>query len=128
VGSGCLGSVDRRRTMVKAKKTKLSLTDIQQGDVLWATGPAGRRPYLVVTRTEMIPVLSAIVVAPVTRTIRRIPQCIPLTVADGMDVDCVATFDSLTVFDPTLFDERITTLPERRIHEICEALDALADC
>jgi mRNA-degrading endonuclease toxin of MazEF toxin-antitoxin module len=76
----------------------------------------------------MIPVLGAVVVAPVTRIIRRIPQCIPLTVADGMDVDCVATFDSLTVFDPTLFDERITTLPERRMHEICEALAALADC
>jgi mRNA-degrading endonuclease toxin of MazEF toxin-antitoxin module len=45
-----------------------------------------------------------------------------------MDVDCVATFDSLTVFDPTLFDERMTTLPERRMHEICEALAALANC
>jgi mRNA-degrading endonuclease toxin of MazEF toxin-antitoxin module len=76
----------------------------------------------------MIPVLSAIVVAPVSRTIRRIPQCIPLAVADGMDVDCVATFDSLTVFDPALFDERITTLPERRMHEIREALSALANC
>ncbi len=30
--------------------------------------------------------------------------------------------------DHTLFDERITTLPERRVHEICEALSALANC
>lgn len=104
------------------------LDDLRQGDILWASGPAGKRPYLVVTRTEMIPVLSAIVVAPVTRTIRRIPQCIPLSIADGMDAECVATFDSLTVFDPTLFDQRITSLPERRMHEICDALAAIADC
>jgi mRNA interferase MazF len=102
--------------------------DIRQGDVYWASGPAGRRPYLVVTRTDVISVLTAIVVAPITRTIRRIPQCIPLSVEEGMPEPCVATFDALTAFDPLLFDERITSLPAARRHEICEALQAMADC
>ena len=102
--------------------------EIRQGDILWATGRAGRRPYLVVTRSGAIPVLTAVVVAPITRTIRRLPQCIPLSVEDGMPTDCVATFDSLTVFDPLLFDERITHLPTERLHEICDALCAIADC
>jgi mRNA interferase MazF len=101
---------------------------IRQGDIYWASGPAGRRPYLVVTRTDAISVLSAIVVAPVTRTIRRIPQCILFTKDDGMPSPCAATFDSLTVFDPTLFDEQITRLSPDRMHEICDALAALADC
>lgn len=117
--------------MAKSSKpipSEPALGDLRQGDILWASGPAGRRPYLVVTRTEMISVLHVIVVAPVTRTIRRIPQCIPLSITDGMDAECVATFDSLTVFDPTLFDQRITSLPERRMHEICDALAAMADC
>jgi mRNA interferase MazF len=106
----------------------VAVDSIRQGDIYWASGPAGRRPYLVVTRTDAIPVLTAIVVAPVTRTIRRIPQCIALSVDDGMPSPCVATFDSLTVFDPTLFDEHITRLSPDRMHEICAALDALADC
>lgn len=105
-----------------------NLDSIRQGDVFWASGPAGRRPYLVVTRTEAIAVLSAIVVAPITRTIRHVPQCLLLTAGDGMPETCVATFDSLTVFDPTLFDERITRLAEHRLGELCQALSALADC
>ena len=104
------------------------INTIHQGDILWASGPAGRRPYLVVTRSEAIPVLSAIVVAPITRTIRNIPQCIALDETDGMPARCVATFDSLTVFDAALFDEQITRLPGHRMHEICDAICALADC
>lgn len=113
---------------MSAVRNRPFVDEIRQGDVLWASGPAGRRPYLVVTRTEMIPLLSAIVVAPITRTIRNIPQCIPFSVEDGMEAECVATFDSLTVFDPTLFDQRITSLPESRMHEIFDALSAMADC
>jgi mRNA interferase MazF len=105
-----------------------TLDSIRQGDVYWASGPAGRRPYLVVTRTEAIAVFSVIVVAPVTRTIRHIPQCLLLATDDGMPEMCVAAFDSLTVFDPTLFDERITRLTEHRREELCDALCALADC
>ncbi|MGH9127174.1 MAG: type II toxin-antitoxin system PemK/MazF family toxin, partial [Acidimicrobiales bacterium] len=42
-----------------------------QGDIWWAEAEDKRRPVLVVTRSEAVPVLSAIVVAPVTRTVRR---------------------------------------------------------
>ncbi|MBP9053922.1 MAG: type II toxin-antitoxin system PemK/MazF family toxin, partial [Ilumatobacteraceae bacterium] len=44
-----------------------------QGEVWWAEGLDQRRPVLVVTRSAVNPVLSTIVVAPVTRTIRDIP-------------------------------------------------------
>ncbi len=118
----------RRSRTLSARPLSVSVESIRQGDVFWARGPAGRRPYLVVTRTEAIPVLNAIVVAPVTRTIRRIPQCISLTEDDGMPARCVANFDGLTVFDQTLFDEHITRLAPDRMHEICDALEALADC
>lgn len=125
MGARRVEGVHCRRALVT---TVVNLDGIRQGDIYWASGPAGRRPYLVVTRTDVVAVLSAIVVAPITRTIRRIPQCILLTEEDGMPETCVANFDSLTVFDPTLFDERITRLAEHRRAELCEALSALADC
>lgn len=44
-----------------------------QGEIWWAEAEGKRRPVLVVTRNEAVPVLTGIVVAPVTRTVRRIP-------------------------------------------------------
>ena len=65
---------------------------------------------------------------PITRTIRHIPQCLLLTAEDEMPETCVATFDSLTVFDPALFDARITRLGEHRLGDFCQALSAPANC
>lgn len=50
-----------------------------QGDVWWAEAPElGRRTMLVVTRDAALPVLNRVLVAPVTRTVRRIPTEVAL--------------------------------------------------
>jgi mRNA interferase MazF len=56
-----------------------------RGEVWWgeATDEKGR-PYLVLTRDEAIPVLRAILVAPVTRTVRGIPTEVPLGSEEGL--------------------------------------------
>ena len=54
-----------------------------------------RRPVLVISRDEVIPVVNNVVVAPVTSTIRTIPTCIPVGADEGIDRDSVATFDNL---------------------------------
>ena len=41
-----------------------------QGELWWAEAEDKRRPVLVVSRSEAIPVLTWIIVAPVTRTVR----------------------------------------------------------
>lgn len=53
-----------------------------------------RRPVLIVTRSDIIPVLNNVVVAPVTSTIRDIPTCIPVGPEEGIDHDSVASFDN----------------------------------
>jgi mRNA interferase MazF len=98
-----------------------------QGDIWWAEAEDKRRPVLVVTRSEAIPVLSWIVVAPVTKTIRGIPTEIPLDAEHGVDVRCVASFDNLQPIRKTFLTRRIGSLPLRR-QEICRAFAALADC
>ena len=67
----------------------------RQGEIWWAEVEAMRRPVLVVTRSEAVGVLTALVVAPVTRTIRGIPTEISLGRDEGLDVECVASFDNL---------------------------------
>lgn len=98
-----------------------------QGDIWWAEAEDKRRPVLVVTRSEVVPVLSWILVAPITRTIRSIPTEIPLDQERGVDVPCVAAFDNLQPIRKTFLTSRIGSLPSPQ-QEICRTLAAMADC
>lgn len=99
-----------------------------QGEIWWAeTAERKRRPVVVVTRSAVVPVLSAIVVAPITRTVRHIPTEIPLDQDDGLEGPCAAGFDNLQPIPRNLLTERVGVLRQPRL-EICRALAALADC
>jgi mRNA interferase MazF len=98
----------------------------QQGEIWWGETENKRRPYLIVTRSEAVPVLATIVTAPVSRTVRGIPTEIPLGPNEGLRVECAASFDNLEPIPRSAFTERAGTLGPRR-NEICETLRALAD-
>jgi mRNA interferase MazF len=98
-----------------------------QGDIWWAEAEGNRRPVLVVTRSEAVPVLTWIVIAPITRTVRGIPTEIALGVDDGLPVRCAASFDNLQPIHRSFLTELVASLGHRRT-EICDALSALADC
>ncbi len=98
------------------------------GDIWWAEGEDKRRPVLVVTRSEAVPVLNRVVVAPVTRTIRGIPTEVALGPTEGLAVDCVASFDNIQPIRRAMLTSRAGSLGASRRHEICAALGALADC
>jgi len=99
----------------------------RQGEVWWAHAADKRRPVLVVTRSETIGLLDGIVVAPVTRTVRSIPTEIPLGEDEGVSAECAASFDNLQRIRRSALRTRIGELGSRRA-EICDALNALADC
>ena len=105
------------------------MSELRQADVWWGEAPDARgRPFLVVTRNEAIPVLHALLVAPVSRTIRGIPTEVPLGEADGLPVDCVASMDNLVAFPKAMLTRRMGALPPARQHELCAALRATANC
>jgi mRNA interferase MazF len=98
-----------------------------QGDIWWAEAEDKRRPVLVVTRSEAVPVLTWILVAPVTRTVRGIPTEIELGEEHGLGVSSAASFDNLQPIRRSFLTQRIGSLPLAR-QGICRALGALADC
>ena len=100
----------------------------QQGDIWWAEAEDKRRPVLVVTRSDAVPVLTWIVVAPVTRTVRDIPTEVRLGPPHGVPVDCVASFDNLQPIRRSFLTERVGQLGVEDAGEVCRALAALADC
>lgn len=95
---------------------------------LMETPNSKRRPVLVVSRDEVIPVLNNVVVAPVTSTIRTIPTCVPVGPDEGIDHDSVATFDSLASVPKSVLTARLGELGVGGRRQICEALDAVANC
>lgn len=102
---------------------------MSRGDIWWIEHPdAGRRPVCVLSRQAAIPVLTSVLVAPATRTVRHIPTEVPLGRADGMPDDCALSFDNLTTVPKALLTVSITRLPEARLPELCEALRAAAGC
>jgi len=104
------------------------VTHPRQGEVWWAEAEDKRRPVLVVTRSDAIPVLSRIVIAPLSRTVRDIPTEIHFGPEDGLSSVCSASFDNLQPIRRGLLTERIAALDGARRREICGALAALADC
>ena len=99
----------------------------QQGEIWWAEAEDKRRPVLVVTRSEAVPVLHGIIVAPVTRIVRGIPTEIRLSEVEGLPVESVASFDNLQRIRRASLTTRAGDLGDRQ-DEICAALRALADC
>jgi mRNA interferase MazF len=87
-----------------------------------------RRPVLIVSRDEVIPVLNNVVVAPVTSTIRDIPSCVAVGPDEGVDHDSVATFDNLAAVPKSVLTVRLGSLGIGGRRRICDALDAMADC
>ena len=98
-----------------------------QGEIWWAEAMDKRRPVLVVTRSEAVPVVTWVMVAPVTRTVRGIPTEIPLGPEHGLDERCVASFDNLQPIRRSFLTSRVGVLSSPR-SEICGALAAMSDC
>ena len=104
------------------------MTDPRQGEIWWAAAEDKRRPVLVLTRSEAVPVLTWIIVAPVTRTVRGIPTEVRLGDGEGLETECAASFDNMQPIRRTFLSDRVGALTPGRRWEICRALAALADC
>lgn len=85
-------------------------------------------PVLIVSRVEVIPVVNNVVVAPVTSTLRDIATCIPVGPDQDIDHDSVATFDNLAAVPKSILTTRLGELGLNGRRQICDALDALANC
>ncbi|OWY60461.1 hypothetical protein B7486_69065 [cyanobacterium TDX16] len=120
------GARDERAT--RPGRGRLRTHVVKRGEVWWYEAEAGRRPYLVLTRTEAVPVLNQVLAVPATRTVRGIPTEVPLDEGDGMPQSCVLTLDNISLIRPTRCSERITVLSPARMAEVCEALHRATAC
>lgn len=74
--------------------------------------PVGSRPVVILTRDAVLHSIGGIVVALVTRTIRRLPTEVTLSRRQGLPIRCVANLDNLL------------TIPRERLKRLMGACDA----
>jgi mRNA interferase MazF len=103
---------------------------IERGEVWWAETPDASkgRPFLVLTRNEAIPVLRTLLVAPISRTIRRIPTEVPLGLSEGLPVASAAALDAVITIPKSMLVRRMGAMAPERQRELCGAFAAAVDC
>ena len=105
------------------------MSEPRRGELWWGEAPDQKgRPFLVLSRDEAIPVLGAVLVAPITRSVRGIRSEMRLSAADGMLTDCAASFDNVLTFPKAMLIRRMGMIGVGRIHELGAAMRAAIDC
>lgn len=101
--------------------------DPRRGEI-WLADLDKLRPAVVMHRDFAGRALDAVLVAPLTTTIRDIPTAVRLGPADGIDRECIASLDNLTLLRKDRFLRRIGALSEERMTQLCQALAIAVAC
>jgi mRNA interferase MazF len=95
-----------------------------QGQIWWANlpEPLGWRPVLILTRSDVLPRLLWVTVAPLTRTIRGVDSEVVLEPDDGVPTRSAISLDNIATVEQDLLVTLVTTLSAQRMNEVWEAL------
>lgn len=99
----------------------------RRGEVWWADMDK-LRPVVVMHRNFAGRSLNAVLVAPLTSTMRDIPTAVRLGPEDGLDRECMAALDNLTLLKKDRFKQLAGRLTEDRMEELCRALAVAVAC
>lgn len=100
------------------------MATLQQGQVHWAElpPPAGRRPVLILTRSDALRRLTNVTVAPLTRTIRGLESEVVLSEQDGFKDACAVSLDNIFTVRSVAPKRRIATLGPERMAEVLDTI------
>jgi mRNA interferase MazF len=101
-----------------------------RGEVWWCELPeAGRRPVVVLSRDAAIPRLRRTLIGPCTTTIRGIPSEVLLDPEeDPIPRTSVVNLDSVESVSVGTLVARLGRLSDRRMRQVCSALDVAVAC
>lgn len=97
---------------------------MRRGEVWWTDlpAPAGRRPFVLLSRNEAYAVRELVTVAPVTTRARRIPTEVALGPAEGLPKACVVNLDTITTIPRRTLTRPIGPLPAEKLAAVERAL------
>ncbi|MDD5392538.1 MAG: type II toxin-antitoxin system PemK/MazF family toxin [Thiothrix sp.] len=97
---------------------------MKRGEIRWYTfkEPDKRRPVMILIRSDVIPHLGEVTIAPITTTIRDIPSEVVLSTKNGMPRDCAINFDHIQTVQKGKLGALITTLSASKLQEVDQAV------
>lgn len=90
--------------------------------------PDKRRPVLVLTRQEVIPLLGTVMVAPITSTIRGAPSEVVVGIDEGLKHPSAINLDHVQTVDRLRLKQFVGSLGPPRMREVCRALAIATGC
>ncbi|MEM9034721.1 MAG: type II toxin-antitoxin system PemK/MazF family toxin [Actinomycetota bacterium] len=102
----------------------------RRGELWWAESPdAGRRPALVISRDGAISRLRRVMIAPCTTNVRGLPSEVVLEPGeDPVARPTAVTLDTIDTVSVGMLTERVGTLSDQRMRQVCSALAVATDC
>ncbi len=96
-----------------------------QGDICWYKfkEPNKERPVLILTRTDLIPLLNAVIVAEITTNIRDNDSELWIDESDGMPERCTVNFTNIQTVPKAKIGAMITHLAQARLKEIRDGVE-----
>lgn len=110
--------------MISAIGKRRVSAKIRQGDIWWANlpPPAGRRPVVILTRSDALAHMANVTVAPLTRTVRGIDSEVELSPEDGVPSICAISLDNILTIRKKNLDRRLASLPADTLQEVFHAI------
>ncbi len=99
----------------------------KRGEV-WLAELDKTRPVIVLTRDPMGRYLNAVIVAPVTSTVRGVSTEVAVGPADGIPHSSVANLDNIQLVARDRLRKRVGTARPVTMSAVCAALSIAVDC
>ena len=90
--------------------------------------PDKRRPVVILTRQEVLPLLRTAMVAPVTSTIRGLPSEVIIGADEGLKRDSAINLDHVQTIEQRQLRRYVGALSEPKMREVCRALAIATGC
>lgn len=90
--------------------------------------PDKRRPVLVLTRPEVIPLLNTVMVAPISSTRRGAPSEVPVGLAEGLKHDSAVNLDHVQTVEQARLVGFVGSLSHAKMQQVCRALSIATGC
>ncbi|MEX2269967.1 MAG: type II toxin-antitoxin system PemK/MazF family toxin [Vicinamibacterales bacterium] len=90
--------------------------------------PDKRRPVVVLSREEVIPLLHTVMVAPITSTIRGLPSEVRVGADEGLKRESAINLDHVQTVEQAALTALVGTLSDAKMQNVCRALTVATGC
>ena len=90
--------------------------------------PDKRRPVVILTRPDVLPLLRTAMVAPITSAIRDLPSEVAVGVEEGLKHDSAINLDHVQTVEQRHLERYVGSLCDAKLRQVCRALAVATGC